>query len=50
MRGELIESSVSKKASNTPALPKRSKRFHTLFQGPKRAGRARHRTFSTVKK
>ena len=28
---------------------KRSKRFHTLFQGPKRSGRARQRTFSTVR-
>jgi hypothetical protein len=47
---ELIEASVSKKASKTPALLKRSKRFHMPFQGPKRPGRARQRTFSTVKK
>ena len=47
---ELIAASVSKKASKTPALLKRSKRFHTLFQGPKRSGNARHRMFSTVKK
>ena len=47
---ELIEASASKKASKTPALLNRSKRFHTLFQGPKRSGKARHRTFSTVKK
>ena len=37
---ELIDVSVSKKASKTPALLKRSKRFHTLFQGPKRSGSA----------
>ncbi len=47
---ELMEASVSKKASNTPALLRRSKRFQTLFQAPNRSGRARHRTFSTVKK
>ena len=47
---ELMEASASKKASKTPALLNRSKRFHTLFQGPKRSGRARQRTFSTVKK
>jgi hypothetical protein len=47
---ELIDASASKKASKTPALLKRSKRFHTLFQGPKRSGSARQRTFSTVKK
>src|ERR1700751_2684451 len=47
---ELMEASVSKKASKTPALLKRSKRFHTLFQWPKRSGGARQRTFSTVKK
>src|SRR6202000_1848043 len=47
---ELMDASVSKKASKTPALLKRSKRFHTLFQWPKRSGRARQRTFSTVKK
>src|ERR1700747_548641 len=47
---ELMEASVSKNASNTPALLKRSKRFHTLFQWPKRSGSARQRTFSTVKK
>ena len=47
---ELIVASVSKKASKTPALLKRSKRFHTLFHGPKRSGKARQRTFSTVKK
>jgi hypothetical protein len=29
---ELIEASASKKASKTPALLSRSKRFHTLFQ------------------
>ena len=45
-----MDASVSKKASKTPALLKRSKRFHTLFQWPKRSGRARQRTFSTVKK
>lgn len=28
----LMEASASKKASNTPALLRRSKRFHTLFQ------------------
>ena len=28
---ELIDASVSKKASKTPALLSRSKRFHTLF-------------------
>ena len=39
---ELMEASASKKASKTPALLSRSKRFHTLFQGPKRSGRARH--------
>jgi hypothetical protein len=47
---ELIEASVSKKASKTRALLNRSKRFHMLFHGPKHSGRARHRTFSTVKK
>jgi len=46
----LIAANVSKKASNTPALLSRSKRFHTEFQGPKRSGSARQRTFSTVKK
>jgi hypothetical protein len=46
----LIEASVSKKASNTPALLSRSKRFHTEFQGPNRSGSARQRTFSTLKK
>jgi hypothetical protein len=30
----LIAASVSKKASNTTALLKRSNRFHTLFQWP----------------
>ena len=47
---ELMEASVSKKASNTPALLKRSKRFQTLFQCPNRSGSARHLTFSSVKK
>ncbi len=47
---ELMEASVSKKASNTPALLKRSKRFQTLFQRPNRSGSARHLTFSSVKK
>jgi hypothetical protein len=47
---ELTEASVSKNGSNTPALLRRSNRFQTLFQGPKRSGRARQRTFSTVKK
>ena len=47
---ELIEASASKKASKTPALLNRSKRFHALFQAPKRSGKGRHRTFSTVKK
>jgi hypothetical protein len=47
---ELIAASASKKASKTPVLLSRSKRFHTLFQGPKRSGKARQRTFSTVKK
>ena len=37
---ELIDASVSKNASKTPALLNRSKRFHTLFQGPKRSGSA----------
>ena len=46
----LIDASVSKKASNTPALLSRSKRFQTVFQCPKRSGSARQRTFSTVKK
>jgi hypothetical protein len=46
----LIDASVSKNASKTPALLRRSKRFHTLFQWPKRSDRARQRTFSTVKK
>ena len=31
---ELMEASVSKKASNTPALLKRASRFYTLFQCP----------------
>jgi hypothetical protein len=47
---ELIEASASKKASNTPALLNRSKRFQTLFQLPNRSGKARQRMFSTVKK
>jgi len=47
---ELMEASASKKASNTPALLKRSNRFHMLFQCPNRSGSARHLTFSTVKK
>ena len=47
---ELMAASASKKASKTPALLSRSKRFQTLFQGPKRSGKARQRTFSTVKK
>ena len=47
---ELMDASVSKKASNTPALLKRSNRFHTPFQCPNRSGNARHLTFSTVKK
>jgi hypothetical protein len=46
----LIEAGVSKKASNTPALLSRSKRFQTEFQGPNRSGSTRQRTFSTVKK
>jgi hypothetical protein len=37
---ELMEASVSKKASNTLTLLKRSKRFHTLFQCPNRSGGA----------
>jgi transposase InsO family protein len=45
-RTKLMDASVSKKASKTPALLSR----YTLFQGPKRPGRARQRTFSTVKK
>ena len=47
---ELIEASVSKKASKTPALLKRSNLFQTLPHFPKPSGSARHRTFSTVKK
>jgi hypothetical protein len=47
---ELMAASASKKASKTPALLSRSKRFQTLFQRPKRSGKARQRTFSTVKK
>ena len=47
---ELMEASVSKKASKTPALLRRSKRSHTLFQGPTRSGSARQRTLSRVKK
>jgi hypothetical protein len=50
MGDELMAASASKKASKTPALLSRSKRFQTLFQGPKRSGKARQRTFSTVKK
>lgn len=46
----LIAASVSKKASNTPALLNRSNRFHTVFQFPYSLGSARQRTFSTVKK
>jgi hypothetical protein len=38
-RGERVEASVSKKASKTPALLNRSKRFHTLLHGPKRSGK-----------
>jgi hypothetical protein len=45
---ELMDASASKKASKTPPLLSRSKRLHTLFQGPKRSGRARQRTFSMV--
>jgi hypothetical protein len=43
-----MDASASKKASKTPPLLSRSKRLHTLFQGPKRSGRARQRTFSMV--
>jgi hypothetical protein len=46
----LMPASASKKASKTPALLSRSNRFQTLFQGPKRSGKARHRMFSTAKK
>ena len=46
----LIAASVSKKASNPPALLNRSNRFHTVFQFPYSLGSARQRTFSTVKK
>lgn len=46
----LIAASVSKKASNTPALLNRSNRFQTVFQWPYSFGSARQRTFSTVKK
>ena len=46
----LIEASVSKKASKTPALLNRSNRFQTVFQWPYSFGSARQRTFSTVKK
>ena len=38
---ELIPAKVSKKASKTPALLNRSKRFHTLFHLPKLSGKAR---------
>ena len=38
----LMAASASKKASNTPARLRRQKRFHTEFQGPYSAGRARH--------
>src|SRR3954470_22015755 len=37
-----MAASASKKASNTPAWLKRQKRFHTEFQCPNAAGRARH--------
>src|SRR3954470_9650460 len=37
-----MAASASKKASNTPAWLKRQKRFHTEFQFPHAAGRARH--------
>src|SRR3954451_11598448 len=36
-----MAASASKKASNTPAWLKRQKRFHTEFQFPHAAGRAR---------
>ena len=39
---ELKPAKVSKKSSKTPALLSRSKRFQTLFQMPKRSGKARH--------
>jgi hypothetical protein len=47
---ELIAASASKKASKTLTLLSPSKDFYTLFQGPKRSGRAGHLMFSTVKK
>jgi hypothetical protein len=37
----LIAASASKKASNTPVRLSRQKRFHTEFQFPNWAGRAR---------
>ena len=41
----LIDASVSKQASKTPALLRRSKRLHTLFQGPKRSRSVRGEHF-----
>ena len=38
----LNPASAAKKASNTPAWLRRQKRFHTLFQWPNSAGKARH--------
>src|SRR3954467_11894657 len=46
----LIAARASKKASNTPAWLKRQKRFHTEFQFPHAAGRARHVMLWTAKK
>src|SRR5215210_6717282 len=45
----LIAARASKKASNTPAWLKRQKRFHTEFQFPHSAGRARQVMLGTQK-
>jgi hypothetical protein len=47
---ELIDASGSKKASKTPACAQTVEALPYAVQGPKRSGRARQRTFSTVKK
>ena len=45
----LNPASAAKKASNTPAWLRRQKRFHTLFQWPNSAGKARHVMLWTAK-
>ena len=45
----LVAARWSNMASNTPALLRREKRFHTVFQGPNSLGSARQEMLCTVK-